>query len=285
MEGAAESKSDDIFWYFAIGSMINPFGLGNRGIEVVESQAAEALDNKIYFYGSMGMAEAIAEEGSSFHGVVHRVNPENMAKLDRIEACLLRRDIQAKLYDGSVVTATVYCRDPSKERGPHIDKNPSQRYLEIIAEGCKHFGVVQSYIDFIEKHPCVPRCLPGDFKTLPPVPEGAPTMTLEEVLKNDGQDGRPLYFTINGKVRQNMMEGEDYLKSVDRSHRLGHHLELIMCKMLYDPKYGCPETLDQVTREHAACIEDVTYNIAASGKVNTMHEWKVIANFDQPYKD
>ena len=34
------------------------------------------------------------------------------------------------------------------------------------------------------------------------VPEGLPTMSLEELRAGNGLDGKPLYFAINGKVRQ-----------------------------------------------------------------------------------
>ena len=72
---------DSSFWYFAIGSMMNPISIGNR-IETIESKPAELLDYKLYFFGNLGMAEAIPEEGMSFHGVAHRVTPDQMARLD-----------------------------------------------------------------------------------------------------------------------------------------------------------------------------------------------------------
>lgn len=50
---------DSTFWYFAIGSMMNPISLANRNIVPVESKPGELLDYKLYFFGNFGMAEAI----------------------------------------------------------------------------------------------------------------------------------------------------------------------------------------------------------------------------------
>ena len=159
---SVETKGKETFWYFAIGSMMNPVSLKNRQLVPKESKPAELLDHKLYFFGELGMAEAIPEKGSSFHGVLHRLDHETMARLDKIEMGYNRRTGSAKLYDGSIVEATVYCRD-GKERGAHVDKAPTQRYLEIMTQGAKHFGVKQSHIDFLEKHDMQLRHLPHEF--------------------------------------------------------------------------------------------------------------------------
>ena len=33
------------------------------------------------------------------------------------------------------------------------------------------------------------------------IPDGLPTITIEELRKGNGKDGNPIYFAINGKVR------------------------------------------------------------------------------------
>ncbi len=43
---------------------------------------AEIIDYKLYFFGIMGMAEAVPEEGQSFHGVLHKLNKDQMVILD-----------------------------------------------------------------------------------------------------------------------------------------------------------------------------------------------------------
>lgn len=73
-DASAEVSSDGTFWYFAIGSMMNPRSLANRKLVPKESKPAELLDHKIYFFGIMGMAEALEAKGESFHGVLHRMD-------------------------------------------------------------------------------------------------------------------------------------------------------------------------------------------------------------------
>jgi hypothetical protein len=43
--------------------MMNPVSLANREIFPIESKPAEILDYKIGFFGQLGMAEALYEEG------------------------------------------------------------------------------------------------------------------------------------------------------------------------------------------------------------------------------
>lgn len=71
---------------------------------------------------------------------------------------------------------------------------------------------------------------------------------------------------------------------MERYGRIGYHSDLIMSKMLYDPKYGTPTSIHEFTREHAAYLEDMVYRFAEAGN-STLHEWKVVAHFDQKYKD
>ena len=136
-------------WYFAIGSMINKTSINSRKIYPRVSKPAELLDFKLYWFGALGMAEAIPEEDASFHGVVHAITEDEMVRLDKIESGYSRDNGKAKLYDGTIVDVTVYTRK-NKERGPNVDKPPTERYIDIITIGCKFWGVAQSHIDFLD---------------------------------------------------------------------------------------------------------------------------------------
>jgi len=99
-------------WYFAIGSMMNPISLKGRALAPVQSVPAELLDCELQFFGPEGMAKAVTKEGTSFHGVLHLMTAEDMAKLDKIEGVdsgfYERTQVKAKLYDGKVQPCTVY---------------------------------------------------------------------------------------------------------------------------------------------------------------------------------
>ena len=84
-------------------------------------------------------------------------------------------------------------------------------------------------------------------------------MSLEEIEKGNGQDGAPLYMTVNGKVRQLLDSAKpcDKVKYTDMVKKNGNHLELTYSKIFYDPKYGVPNSLTDFTHEHSAYIEDL----------------------------
>ena len=67
-----------LIWYFAIGAMMNPLSIRYRGINPLESIPAEIIDYKLGFFGDMGFASAIYHEGSSFHGVLHKLSNEDI---------------------------------------------------------------------------------------------------------------------------------------------------------------------------------------------------------------
>ena len=64
------SNSGEVYWYFAIGSMMNPLSMKNRSIVPLTSVPGELFDYELVFTGGMGFAEAIPCPGSSFHGVL-----------------------------------------------------------------------------------------------------------------------------------------------------------------------------------------------------------------------
>merc|ERR1712146_758165 len=79
------------------------------------------------------------------------------------------------------------------------DKPPTERYITIIIEGCEHYGVKREYIDWLKSLEYQKRKDPSEFDTIP-VPENAPTMTMDDVKAADGVGDNPLYMTVNGKV-------------------------------------------------------------------------------------
>ena len=76
----------ETFYYFAIGSMMNPISWRNKRISPpIHSWAAELLDYELKFSGEMGFAEAVPAKGNSFHGVLHLVDATTMERLDELE--------------------------------------------------------------------------------------------------------------------------------------------------------------------------------------------------------
>lgn len=113
----------------------------------------------------------------------------------------------------------------------------------------------------------------------------AKTMSKSEVELGNGVNGAPIYVTINGKVREFVKPpgSKEWDEQVAQVKNNGHHAEIPLAKMLYDPKYGSPNKIEDVTREHAAYCEDSLY-YRLKGQ-NKLADWKTIALFAQPYRE
>jgi hypothetical protein len=57
--------------------------------------------------------------------------------------------VQVKTYDGENMEALVIKRPNDVQRGPQLDSLPTERYLDIIVEGCRHYGVRKDWINYI----------------------------------------------------------------------------------------------------------------------------------------
>lgn len=258
MAESSNSQQEDGVWYFAIGSMINPISMSGRGLHPLSSVAAEILNYKIHFYGASGMAEAIPEQGASFHGVLHKMTAEDQQFLDGIERDLTPTKCTCKLYndDKKLIDAVVYTR-PNAIRGEDIDRPPSQRYLDIIIEGCQHFGVKEEYIQWLQVHEAQPRKRLGDLSTLQ-LPYNLPKMTMDDVVAADGHESRNLFVTLNGKVLNMIFPEKNSFRQLMMTQKAAgvHAWEVHSNLLLYDPMFGSLKSPDDITKECAARIED-----------------------------
>jgi hypothetical protein len=98
------------------------------------------------------------------------------------------------------------------------------------------------------------------------------------VIENDGSDGKPLYFAVNGKVIE-VAHDRDSKMFTDFYHmfkNMGQIGELFIAKVVYEPRFGVPDCLEDFTPEHAAYCEHehaAYINMTEGGLQN----WKVIA--------
>ena len=102
--------------------------------------AAEIQDFELIFFSAMGVACAVQKPGNTFHGVLHLCTDAEMITLDKIELSYKRIPSKAKLYDGKICNCTVYA-DPEGKIDHSNDKPPTERYLDIMIEGCQKHGV------------------------------------------------------------------------------------------------------------------------------------------------
>jgi AIG2-like family len=272
---AQNASKDGLIDYFAIGAMMNPISVSNRRLKPVTSVPAELLDYRLGFFTTQGYGEALLEPGASFHGVIHRLTPDEMEVLDSIETEYERVTATARLYDGTFRQVTVYTR--SKKHDACICAPPGERYLEIMIAGAEHYGVHQSHINWLRRQESVPRPNPEDYVLFKPV-ETDLALTAEQVAENNGLNGKPLYITMNSKVIEADLdrESEEFLGLVSFVSNVGQIGELFMPKVIYDPKYGIPSSLREVTPEHAAYCEHAFCSFL---KIQgTYEQWKTVAH-------
>jgi hypothetical protein len=264
-------------WYFAIGSMMNPKSLHGRDIHPLLSIPARIIDYELGFFGP-GFAEALSSKGRSFHGVLHQISLQDGIALDKIEASYLRMPCLTEKYDGECIEAFVYCRDHNKVQ-PTVNNPPSERYLSILIEGCLHYRVDQSHIDYLKSLPFIPRKNPSDYAKLA-VPPGLKVWTMEDVKKGDGIDGNPVYFTLNGKVIEYIGKEGEVLLHFAFMGAAGKNAEVTFSKQSYEPKYGMYDSIEFFTQEHCAYVEDAFIQRSS----NHYDKFKVIALYEQCYQ-
>jgi len=246
------------------------------------------IDYKLLFFGPSGVAGAVAEEGKSFHGVLHKMTKDDKKKLDIIEMGYDADPCKVRLYDGSEKDAVIYVLNWEKVKnyfpgGKPEDKPPTERYITIIIEGCEHYGVNQEYIDLLKSHEFQERNSPSTFEKFP-VLEGTPTMTITDVELGDGIDDNPVYTTCNGKVLKHEGLPSHHLERIQSSKSKGiHSYEVILNTVLYDPLFGIIKTQDDVSKLCAASTEDQLVkrgeNRAAAPKTT------LVGLIDLQYKD
>jgi len=86
----------------------------------------------------------------------------DMKKLDKIEMVYDRVTANARLYNGTTIECVVFKYNEVRLEETRMkvageDCDPSERYLEIMIEGCVHHHVKSSYIDWLNAHPKNPR--------------------------------------------------------------------------------------------------------------------------------
>ena len=235
-----------------------------------------------------------------------------MERLDKIEISYKRVHGQARMYDGTTVTATVYTKAGTfgQENNP-----PHERYLDIMIEGAKHFNVHPDHITFLKNHECQPRPKPNEFNTFGEPDYDGPGLSYEDdVLPYNGCTSSSIVrLTVNGKVIEictKDVKDPLFHKTLHFYKQYGQRIEIVYSKMLYDPLYGTPDKIEvsdmygiskfvyfmfvhlltrchnmfqDFTREHAAYIEHMAHTISVHH--NTVDMWKVVGRIEQQYKD
>ena len=151
------------------------------------------------------------------------------------------------MYDGTTVTATVYTKAGTFGQE---DNPPHERYLDIMIEGAKHFNVHSDHITFLQNHECQPRPKPNDFNTFGEPDYDGPVLSYENDVipyNNDHTSSSIVRLAVNGKVIEictKDVKDPLFHKTLHFYKQYGQRIEIVYSKMLYDPKYGCPDKIE-----------------------------------------
>lgn len=286
--------------YFAIGAMMNPVSVKNRDLDLELKHPAQPgvlRDHKLCFFGLQGFAEVIYEKGSTVHGVVYQcVRDDIMAELDLIERDYIRKSVKVQLYspqhenqqqqatESSTVilnNVSVYCRPQADIEGSkEMDRPPSERYLQLLISGARHFGVDPKYIQWLEDHECKPRCDPSEYLSFYPARGELRNVKRDAVdtMGND-VDSNKLYVRCGRKVVELCKESEDdsfFEEWKQVFCQREKDIELFMSRVQYDPLFGIPSCIDEMNPEWRAYTEHLFCEYMKG--VHVLQRWRVVAH-------
>ena len=287
--------------YFAIGAMMNPVSVKNRDLDLELNHPAQPgvlLDHKLCFFGLQGFAEVIYEKGSTVHGVVYQcVRDDIMAELDLIERDYIRKSVKVQMYSpqhenqqqqqatepSTVIlnNVSVYCRPQADIEGSkEMDRPPSERYLQLLISGARHFGVDPKYIQWLEDHECKPRCDPSEYLSFHPA-QGELRNVKRDAVDTMGNDvdSNKLYVRCGRKVVELCKESEDdsfFEEWKQIFCQREKDIELFMSRVQYDPLFGIPSCIDEMNPEWRAYTEHLFCEYMKG--VHVLQRWRVVAH-------
>lgn len=146
---------DDAISYFAYGAMMSPQVVRRRGIAIVDAEPAVVKDHALVFdiagiwIVEPAFASIVASPESEVHGVLYRLAPDAMARLDSYEGPEYRTlDVTAIGASRGSVSARTY-----QTIAPVTGRRPSRRYLRLLCEAARERGLPDAYVDELARHP------------------------------------------------------------------------------------------------------------------------------------
>ena len=118
----------------------------------IEIRSAEG--EFFFFFFFFSSSRSNKQNRNRVHGVLHRFSKEHFARLVQTEGggnsyAIVEREVEA--YDGRVIKAKFFSASKISRIGK--ERPPSKRYLTLIREGAKTYGLDRDYVEFLERHP------------------------------------------------------------------------------------------------------------------------------------
>jgi len=161
--------------------------LSSEKKDVIISTTTKVINNMDA--GSRPSSAASSDPSSKFYGVLHEITQKEARMLDDIEFIYTRKDAKAVILgdnraqpgtnstmtfvddvvsigNGDIVNCFIYSF-VNQQQVEELEYNlPAERYIDVLSQGCAHFGVPSEHIDFLQKMPNRPRTKPEHFEKL-----------------------------------------------------------------------------------------------------------------------
>ena len=133
-------------WYFCYGANMNSDTMRRRNIDIYNSvpfilKGYKLMFNKVYL-GLFCFANIVPDELSAVPGVLYKISPEGLRKLENYEKGYQRVTVAPGvvtfLCSASTSSTTLY---------------PSRTYLTSIVKGAQEHGLPNTYISLLQQYP------------------------------------------------------------------------------------------------------------------------------------
>mmetsp|Transcript_20975 Transcript_20975/g.39878 ORF Transcript_20975/g.39878 Transcript_20975/m.39878 type:complete len:352 (-) Transcript_20975:1182-2237(-) len=146
--------STQLVWNFAYGANVNRWKLETRrGIVPHESAQAVLRGWQLSFNHTGGMGTVEMAPGKTVHGVLHLLDPGQFKKLNQMENGYDPTEVTAWTYSGVETKALVYVSKPHRRISGGV---PPLRYLKLLQQGAREWGLHDDHVRWLETHAYLP---------------------------------------------------------------------------------------------------------------------------------
>ena len=149
-------RAKDEVWYFAYGANMHDSAFRvRRGIQPLEHRSGHIKGYGLRFNlegrprGNAAPANLHPDPDAEVWGVLYRITRRDLIRLDSTEGVPGRGYrhvvVEAEDRSGRVIPAITYIA-----QGKEVDGKPSLRYITLLREGARTYGLPETYIRFLD---------------------------------------------------------------------------------------------------------------------------------------
>jgi hypothetical protein len=235
--------------------MCNSIAMELRKVAIVRSFPAALHGYRRVFVTNAGWADLREDPRSTVYSVCHEMTIEAKLRLDSTEGDNDIREVALTLVNapGKRVIGQTYI---NIVRDLKLSK-PTARYLDIMCQGIAAVNMPLDIVEALQQTPCIPRKTRDEFKSWHGL--SWKPFTLEEL------NGLEDHMIFNGKVlhfdkkNKRAMQLSTAVLGPQMYHAFnfsGKDMTLFWARQYYEPLFAPAFSVDAITAEHFAWLED-----------------------------